>query len=245
MTTEEQMYDEIMHKMPHRIIEFIKAIDYVSKMLERKGYGKLNDNLDQLKTAFEKAQKEQENIYSAVYDKAVYHTKNFEELLPQSFNELVDNFIGSGYIEEQAINEGEYFEDKSQVLSDCEPKDDPGIDFRQNCNDIAQNADFVHLCEHYFNEEEYEGNFSEYIDNSGHFDFDRFCEETDFKSDIMHDLQNTVLTNDKVYQHIEDVRKSYISEHGDIDDYINSFADDKTTTADKTAPVKFTDDFER
>ena len=299
MTTEQEMYEEIMHKMPHRIYEFIKAVDEVQKMLERKGYGKLNDNLDQLKIALEKAQKEQENIYSAVYDK-----KDFEMILPKTYNQMINNFIDSGYMEDIAINQFDYLTERGEdwiteeILNDYEPADDSCVDL-MDCY-IAQNTDFIQLCEHYYSEE-YGSNFSDYINENSDFDFDRFCKETDFENDIMYDLQNAVLTDDRIYQQMKNIRESYKEEEQqyyedkykdyseeelneeieylreqpiyannghdeeiqreannrkigyaqkalndkDIDYFINSFSDDKTTTADKTAQIKFTDDFER
>ena len=235
------MYEEIMHKMPHRIYEFIKAVDEVQKMLERKGYGKLNDNLDQLKIALEKAQKEQENIYSAVYDK-----KDFEMLLPQTYNEI-KNWLKNDVIDYPNSCIDFIQRDNNDLINIT--TDDLELVFDNEFHDcewlegFENSIDFVHLCEHYYSKE-YGSDFNEYINEQGDFDFERFCKETDFKTDIAEPFSEQLINDHEITERMEQVNKEKDNDK-DIDNFINSFSDDKTTTADKTALIKFTDDFER
>lgn len=100
-----------------------------------------------------------------------------------------------------------------QILDDYEPADDPSLDITENYNYIAQNDDFKTLCEFYYNKEydiEEEGTFEDnYIDSKENFDFEKFCETTDFKDDIMNDLTKEILKDDKVYQRMDEIRQSY------------------------------------
>lgn len=241
MTIEEQMYDEIMHKMPHRIAELVRAIDTVHKMLEDRGYRKLSDNLDQLKKTL--AQTEQE--YNDLYE-SFYQTGNFHDiLLPKSYSEIEDSFVNSGYIEDRINEQADYYRNEDGEVDvsklDYDPYDEHEagqFDLYDNFLEVSQNDDFKNFCKYYYKDGydiEESGTFEDnYIDGNGNFDFEKFCEETDFKHDMMQPISGSILLGDKVREALEQAKEAWAeptkeeqaqSQEQDIDTFINSHDD--------------------
>lgn len=245
MTIEEQMYDEIMHKMPHRIAELVRAIDTVHKMLEDRGYRKLSDNLDQLKKTLAQTEQESNNFYKSLYD-----NRDFEALLPQTYNDVIEDFIDSGYIEDRINEQADYLRNEGKAVIIDRLNYDPRkeyeagqLDLYENFFNFSQNEDFKRFCEHYYNEEydiEEEGTFKDnYIDENGIFDFKKFCEKTYFQSDIGDDLTETMLIDWKVNVALDNAKEEWRlweeptkeeqiqTQEEDIDTFINSHDDTK------------------
>ncbi len=215
MTIEEQMYDEIMHKMPHRIVELVKTIDTIHKMLEAKHLGALSDNLDQLKKALEQAEQEQKDLYENLYD-----GKHYDLILPQTFNNITEDFIDSGYIEDRINEQADYYrnEDGEVDISklDYDPWDefDAGqMNLYDNFFNFSQDEDFKTLCEYYYNEEydiEAEGTFkNNYIDENGNFDFYKFWCTTDFNNDVMRPMTTKILLGDEVREALDKAKEAW------------------------------------
>lgn len=219
MTIEEQMYDEIMHKMPHRIAELVKTIDTIHKMLEAKHLGALSDNLDQLKKALEQAEQEQKDLYEHFYD-----GKKYDLILPQTFNNITEDFIDSGYIEDRINEQADYYrsEDGEVDVSklDYDPYDefDAGqMNLYDNFFNFSQNDDFKTLCEYYYNEKydrkkynTHEGTFKDnYIDGNGNFDFYKFWCTTDFNNDFMRPMTTRILLGDEVREALEQAKEAW------------------------------------
>lgn len=244
MTIEEQMYDEIMHKMPHRIAELVKTIDTIHKMLEAKHLGALSDNLDQLKKALEQAEQEQKDLYENLYD-----GKHYDLILPQTFNNITEDFIDSGYIEDRINEQADYYrnEDGEVDISklDYDPWDefDAGqMNLYNNFFNFSQDEDFKTLCEYYYNEEydiEAEGTFkNNYIDENGNFDFYKFWCTTDFNNDVMRPMTTKILLGDEVREALEQAKEAWAeptkeeqiqTQEEDIDTFINSHDDIQAT----------------
>lgn len=143
---------------------------------------------------------------------------DFETLLPESYQQMVEGFIDSEYLEESFNESADYYTSGEngdwcveQILDGYEPSDDAGIEL--SYEDIAQNDDFKKLCEEYYNDEfdiEDDGTFKDnYIDENGVFDFDKFCQDTSFEYDIISDLDKAILKNSKIYDRIDELRQSY------------------------------------
>lgn len=219
MTIEEQMYDEIMHKMPHRIAELVKTIDTIHKMLEVKHLGALSDNLDQLKKTLEQAEQEQKDLYENFYD-----GKHYDLILPQTYNDITEDFIDSGYIENHIDEEADYYQkrgievDKSKLETYPYDRFSTGrLSVYDNFFNFSQNDDFKTLCEYYYNEKfdrkqynTYKGTFKDnYIDENGIFDFKKFCEKTDFRRDVMFPMATRILLGDKVREATEQALETW------------------------------------
>lgn len=216
MTIEEQMYDEIMHKMPHRIAELVKTIDTIHKMLEAKHLGALSDNLDQLKKTL--AQTEQK--YNDLYE-SFYQTGNFHDiLLPKSYSEIEDSFVNSGYIEDRINEQADYYRNEDGEVDvsklDYDPYDEHEagqFDLYDNFLEVSQNDDFKDFCKYYYKDGydiEESGTFEDnYIDGNGNFDFEKFCEETDFKHDMMQPISGSILLGDKVREALEQAKEAW------------------------------------
>lgn len=216
MTIEEQMYDEIMHKMPHRIAELVKTIDTIHKMLEAKHLGALSDNLDQLKKTL--AQTEQK--YNDLYE-SFYQTGNFHDiLLPKSYSEIEDSFVNSGYIEDRINEQADYYRNEDGEVDvsklDYGPYDEHEagqFDLYDNFLEVSQNDDFKDFCKYYYKDGydiEESGTFEDnYIDGNGNFDFEKFCEETDFKHDMMQPISGSILLGDKVREALEQAKEAW------------------------------------
>lgn len=244
MTIEEQMYDEIMHKMPHRIAELVRAIDTVHKMLD-KGYDgvylELHDNLDQMKKTLEQAEQKYNDLYESFYQ-----TANFQDiLLPKSYPEMVNGFVNSGYIEDRINEQADYYRNEDGEVDvsklDYDPWDEykaGQLDFYNNFLEVSQNEDFKRLCEYYYNDEydiEEEGTFKDnYIDENGIFDFKKFCDKTDFRDEIMDLISMDILIEHKVREALEQAKEAWAeptkeeqtqTQEEDIDTFINSHDD--------------------
>lgn len=241
MTIEEQMYDEIMHKMPHRIAELVKTIDTIHKMLEAKHLGALSDNLDQLKKTL--AQTEQK--YNDLYE-SFYQTGNFHDiLLPKSYSEIEDSFVNSGYIEDRINEQADYYRNEDGEVDvsklDYDPYDEHEagqFDLYDNFLEVSQNDDFKNFCKYYYKDGydiKESGTFEDnYIDGNGNFDFEKFCEETDFKHDMMQPISGSILLGDKVREALEQAKEAWAeptkeeqaqTQEQDIDTFINSYDD--------------------
>ena len=215
MTIEEQMYDEIMHKMPHRIAELVKTIDTIHKMLEAKHLGALSDNLDQLKKALEQAEQEQKDLYENFYD-----SKYYDLILPQTYNDIIEDFIDSGYIEDRINEQADYYRNEDGEVDvsklDYDPYDEHEagqLDLYDNFFNFSQNEDFKTFCEYYYNEEydiEEEGTFKDnYIKENGDFDFKKFYKKTDFNNDFMRPMTSRILLEDKVREELEQAKEAW------------------------------------
>ncbi len=240
MTIEEQMYDEIMHKMPHRIAELVKTIDTIHKMLEAKHLGALSDNLDQLKKALEQAEQEQKDLYENFYD-----GKHYDLILPQTYNDVIEDFIDSGYIKDRINEQADYYRNEDGEVDvsklDYDPYDEHEagqLDLYDNFFNFSQNEDFKRFCEYYYNEEydiEEEGTFKDnYIDENGIFDFKKFYKKTDFNNDVMRPMTSRILIEDKVREELEQAKEAWAeptkeeqtqTQEEDIDTFINSHDD--------------------
>ncbi len=250
MTIEEQMYDEIMHKMPHRIAELVKTIDTIHKMLEAKGYGKLNDNLDQLKKALEQMEHEYSDIYGSIYV-----NNDFEALLPETTeamkdwlkNDVIDYPNTSVGSMQGMLNYNDRITDKNQLTTF---NDYDLISFRDNefkeckwLDGFEQSEEFKTLCEYYYNEEydtKESGTFEDnYIKENGDFDFYKFESETNFTEDIANPYFEQMIndpdisekieqTNEKIYNAFDERMKAQTQEQ-DIDTFIKSYDDIQAT----------------
>lgn len=209
-----EMADTIK-RLPGNLLRLIRTIQQIEEWNERHKTNFYKDNFEEIKNKLLQTQKE----YDDIYDK-LYKSGDFEMLLPQTYEEMADGFIDSEYLDETFNDVSGYYTSGEngdwcveQILDDYEPADDPSLDITENYNYIAQNDDFKTLCEFYYNKEydiEEEGTFEDnYIDSKGNFDFEKFCETTDFKDDIMNDLTKKILKDDKVYQRMDEIRQSY------------------------------------
>ena len=220
MTIEEQMYDEIMHKMPHRIAELVKTIDTIHKMLEAKEYNgmylELHDNLDQMKKTLEQAEQKYNNLYESFYQ-----TANLEDiLLPQSYPEIEESFVNSGYIEDRINEQADYYRNEDGEVDvsklDYDPYDEHEagqLDLYDNFLEVSQNDDFKNFCKYYYNDGydiEESGTFEDnYIKENGNFDFKKFCKETDFKHDMMQPISGSILLGDKVREATKQAKEAW------------------------------------
>ena len=234
MTIEEQMYDEIMHKMPHRIAELVRAIDTVHKMLEDRGYRKLSDNLDQLKKTLAQTEQEYNNFYNSLYN-----NKDFEALLPDT-TEAIKDWLKNDVIDypntsvsgmQGMLNYNDRITDRNQLTT---YNDYDLISFRDNefkeckwLDDFEQSEEFKTLCEYYYNEEydpKESGTFEDnYIKGNGDFDFKKFESETNFTQDIADPYFEQMIndpdinekieqTNEKIYNAFDERMKAQTQE---------------------------------
>ena len=234
MTIEEQMYDEIMHKMPHRIAELVKTIDTIHKMLEAKHLGALSDNLDQLKKTLAQTEQEYKNLYEHFYD-----GKHYDLILPQTFNNITEDFIDSGHIENK-INEMTPGTEMDCYTPLKEYDRKMSFDLYDNFFNFSQNEDFKTFCEYYYNEEydiEESGTFEDnYIDENGIFDFKKFCDNTYFKSDIMDDMTLSILNSEKVCEATEKAKEIRLEQYADeieIQTEMEQYHDDEEQTQEQ------------
>ena len=234
MTIEEQMYDEIMHKMPHRIAELVKTIDTIHKMLEAKHLGALSDNLDQLKKTLEQMEHEYSDIYGSIYV-----NNDFEALLPET-TEVMKDWLKNDVIDypntciggmQGMLNYNDYITDRNKLTT---YHDDDLISFRDNefreckwLDGAEQSEEFKTLCKYYYNEEydiEESGTLEDnYIKGNGDFDFYKFESETNFTQDIADpyfeqmindpDIKEKIeQTNEKIYNDFDERMKAQSQE---------------------------------
>lgn len=217
-----QIVDEVnkeiadtMKRLPGNLLRLIRTIQQMEEWNERHRKIAWKDEFNEIKNKLSQTQKEYEDIYNKLYK-----SKDFEMLLPQTYEDVVNDFVDSGYIEDRINEQADYLRNEygNVIISDLnynpQKEYEAGqLDLYENFSNFSQNEDFKTFCEHYYNEEydiEEEGTFeNNYIDKNGNFDFKTFCDTTYFKSDIMDDLTEAMLVGEKVNETLEQAKEEW------------------------------------
>lgn len=203
---------DTMKRIPGNLLRLIRTIQQIQEWNERHRNTAWKDEFKEIKNKLSETEKEYEDIYNKIYE-----SKDFEILLPQTYEEMEEGFANNGYIEDRINEQADYYERENGEIDISDLDYDPYDEFKAGTlelpeieYDMTQNDDWKQLCSKYFSEE-YEGDFeTEFIDLNGNFNFNKFEMETEFYDDIIKPMAEQILTGEKVTQAVENVKKEII-----------------------------------
>lgn len=247
---------DTMKRLPGNLLRLIRTIQQIEEWNERYKTNFYKDNFEEIKNKLLQTQKE----YDDIYDK-LYKSGDFKVVCPETYENtkrwLMEDVIDypNSCIDfiQRSLNYNDSLTEKERLF--LHNKDDIDLVFRDvfhgtewlGYNDTftfeySQEyaypclSEVIQLCSKYFSEE-YEGDFeTEFIDESGNFDFEKFCDETEFREDIAKPFYQQIIQEYDITERIEQVNK----------EIINDFEERMKTKNQISKPApSFDDDWER